>query len=88
VEDPRPHPPSRSGPGIKIAWFLLGISFVVSLISSVTMIFQTLSWIRQRGTTVPAWLNSLTLLSEWIFALSSLGLLVLVVVTIFRSHQE
>jgi hypothetical protein len=88
VQDPRPHPPSRSGPGIKIAWFLLGISFVVSLISSVTMIFQTLSWIRQRGATVPAWLNSLTLLSEWIFALSSVGLLILVVMTIFRSYRE
>jgi hypothetical protein len=52
------------------------------------MIFQTLSLIRHRGATIPAWFSSVTLLSEWIFALSSLGLLVLAVMTILRSYRE
>jgi hypothetical protein len=86
VDDP--NLPTRSSSSLKAAWFVLGIAFVVSLLSSITMIFQTLSWIRHRGATVPGWFNSVTLLSEWIFALSSLGLLVLAVITILRSYRE
>ena len=80
--------PTRSSFSLRAAWFLLGTAFVLSLIASITMIFQTLSLIRHRGATIPAWFSSVTLLSEWIFALSSLGLLVLAVMTILRSYRE
>ncbi|RZU39681.1 hypothetical protein [Edaphobacter modestus] len=80
--------PTRSSSSLRAAWFLLGTAFVLSLIASITMIFQTLSWIRHRGATIPAWFSAVTQLSEWIFALSSLGLLVLAVMTILRSYRE
>jgi hypothetical protein len=52
------------------------------------MIFKTINWMRQHGATVPAWFSPVTRFSEGIFALSSVGLLILVVLTIFRSYRE
>ena len=73
---------------LKLAWLILGCSFVISLLASVTMILRTVNWIRLRGTTVPPSYDSLTQFSEWVFGLSSAGLLILVVVTILRSYQD
>jgi hypothetical protein len=88
VDESRTKQPSGSGTGLKTAWLVLGVSFVFSLIASVVMIARTINWIRLRGPNVPPPYGSLTQLSEWIFGLSSAGLLVLVVITILRSYRE
>jgi hypothetical protein len=75
-------------PSLRLAWIILGGSFVVSLITSVTMILRTLNWIRLYGPTVPSTYYAVTQLSEWIFGLSSVGLLILVVVAILRSYRD
>jgi hypothetical protein len=77
-----------SSPGLKLAWLVLGCSFVASLIASVTMIVRTINWIRLRGTTVPSSYTAITQLSEWVFGLSSAGLLILAVIAILRSYQR
>jgi hypothetical protein len=77
-----------SSPSLKLAWLVLGCSFVASLIASVIMIVRTINWIRLRGTTVPASYAAITQLSEWIFGLSSAGLLILVLIVILRSYQN
>jgi hypothetical protein len=78
----------NSSPSLKLPWLVLGCSFVLSLIASVTMILRTINWIRLRGTTVPSSYTALTQVSEWVFGLSSAGLLILTVITIFRSYRE
>jgi hypothetical protein len=77
-----------SSPGLRLAWLVLGCSFVASFLVSITMIVRTINWIRVRGTTVPPSYTAIAQLSEWIFGLSSAGLLILVVITILRSHQN
>ena len=52
------------------------------------MIVRTINWIRLRGTTVPSSYTTITQLSEWVFGLSSAGLLILVVIAILRSYQR
>jgi hypothetical protein len=86
VDEPRPKQTSSSG--LKLAWIVLGCSFVFSLIASVTTIARTINWIRLRGTNVPASYTAMTQLSEWIFGLSSAGLLILVVLAILRSYRD
>ena len=81
-------PKQSSTSSLKAAWLILGCSFVVSLVTSVAMIVRTVNWIRLRGTTVPSSFIALTQLSEWIFGLSSAGLLILVIVAILRSYRE
>lgn len=80
--------PSTSGSGLKTAWLVIGCAFVVSLIASISMIVKTINWLRLRGTTIPANYNVLTRLCEAAFALSSAGLVVLVVITILRSYRN
>ncbi|QHS51234.1 hypothetical protein [Edaphobacter sp. 12200R-103] len=82
--------PTRQIPSsnLKFAWLVLGCSFVGSLIASVTMIVRTINWIRLRGATVPSSYTVITQLSEWIFGLSSAGLLILAVIAILRSYQK
>lgn len=62
--------------------------FVISLVSSVTMIVQTMNWLRLKGTGVPPWFQPMTTLSEWGLAISSLGLLVLAAVTVVRGYRN
>jgi hypothetical protein len=52
------------------------------------MIVRTINWIRLRGATVPSSYTVITQLSEWIFGLSSAGLLILAVIAILRSYQK
>jgi hypothetical protein len=66
----------------------MAVLFVISLVSSVTMIVQTMNWLRLKGTGVPAWFQPMTRLSEWGLAISSLGLLVLAVVTVVRGYRD
>jgi hypothetical protein len=66
----------------------MAVLFVISLVSSVTMIVQTMNWLRLRGTGVPNWFQPMTTLSEWGLAISSLGLLVLAGVTVFRGYRD
>jgi hypothetical protein len=65
----------------------MAVLFVISLVASVTMIVQTMNWIRLKGTGVPAWFQPMTTLSEWGLALSSLGLLALAAVTVVRGYR-
>lgn len=81
-------PTQTSSLGLKLAWLILGCSFVASLIASVTTIVRTINWLRLRGTAVPASYTTIAQLSEWIFGISSTGLLILVVITILRSRQD
>ena len=64
--------------------------FVASMFSSVAMIVQTLNWIRLKGPTakLPSWFQPATTLSEWALAISSLGLLMLAVVTIICQYRD
>ncbi len=66
----------------------MAVLFVVSLVSSVTMIVQTMNWLRLKGTGVPAWFHPMTTLSEWGLAISSLGLLVLAAVAVVRGYRD
>jgi hypothetical protein len=66
----------------------MAVLFVISLVSSVTMIVQTMNWLRLKGTGVPAWFQPMTTLSEWGLAISSLGLLVLAAVTVVRGYRN
>jgi len=82
-----PHAASSRHP-LRLLWFLMAVLFVVSLISSITMIVQTINWLRVKASAVPAWFHPLITLSEWGLALSSLGLLVLAGVTIVRGYRD
>jgi hypothetical protein len=63
--------------------------FVISLTSSVVMIVQTINWMRLKGPgKLPAWLHPATTLSEWVLAISSLGLLMLAIATIVRQYRD
>jgi len=75
---------------LKPLWLLMATLFVVSMISSVAMIVQTLNWIRLNGPAakLPAWFQPATTLSEWVLAISSLGLLMLAVVAIIRQYRD
>ncbi|HEU4636301.1 MAG TPA: hypothetical protein VFS41_09000 [Edaphobacter sp.] len=86
MDDSSPKQTSRSN--LALAWIILGCTFVLSLIASVVMIARTINWIRLRGTTVPPSYTALTQVSEWIFGLSSAGLLLLVVMAILRSYRD
>ena len=66
----------------------MAVLFVISLVSSITMIVQTMNWLRLKGTGMPAWFQPMTRLSEWGLAISSLGLLVLAVVTVVRGYRD
>lgn len=77
-----------SSPGLKLAWIILGASFMASLIASVLSIARTINWIRLRGDTVPSSYTVATQISEWIFGLSSAGLLVLTIVAILRGYRD
>jgi hypothetical protein len=74
--------------GLKFAWLVIGCTFFASLIASVSMIVRTINWLRQHGATVPATYTVTTRLCEGIFALSSAGLVILVVITILRSYRN
>ena len=76
------------GPSLKPLWFLMAILFVVSLVASIGMIVQTMNWLRLKGPDLPAWYNPVTTISEWGLTLSSVGLLVLTVVTVLRSYRN
>jgi hypothetical protein len=88
VENADANRSSSSGAGLKFAWLVIGCTFVVSLIASVSMIAKTINWLRQHGATVPATYTVTTRLCEGIFALSSAGLVILVVITILRSYRN
>jgi hypothetical protein len=62
--------------------------FVVSLVSSITMIVQTMNWLRLKGTGLPIWYQAMTTLSEWGLAISSVGLLALVAITVIRHYGD
>jgi hypothetical protein len=83
---PKQNPPSNFS--LKPLWFLSGALFVISLVSSITMIVQTMNWIRIKGTGLPAWFSPMTRLSEWGLALSSLGLLLLAAITVVRGYRD
>jgi|GEM_PF-3565320 len=88
MNEPQPTQRPPSSPILKAAWFLLATIFVLSLIASITMIVQTLSWISHHGPDLPPWFHPLTLLSEWALALSSLGLLALAIATVLRNYRD
>jgi hypothetical protein len=82
------NPPQSPGPSLKPLWFLTAAIFVVSLVASIGMIAMTMNWLRLRGPGLPSWYGPATTLSEWGLTLSSVGLLVLAVVTILRSYRN
>ncbi len=62
--------------------------FVVSLVTSIGMIVQTMNWLRLNRTGLPAWYSPVTTLSEWGLTISSVGLIVLAVLTVLRSYRN
>ncbi|WP_035359243.1 hypothetical protein [Edaphobacter aggregans] len=81
-----PHPPT--GPSLKLLWFLTASVFVASLVASISMVALTMNWLRLKGPDLPNWYSPVTTLSEWGLTLSSVGLLVLAVLTILRSYRN
>jgi hypothetical protein len=86
---PQDHNPRPShGPNLKPLWFITAILFAVSLVASIGMIGLTMNWLRLRGADLPAWYSPATWLSEWGLTLSSIGLIVLTVLTVLRSYRN
>jgi len=75
-------------PSLKPFWFITAICFAISFVVSVTMIVQTMNWLRLKRTDLPAWYQPMTTLSEWGLTLSSFGLLVLAAITILRHYRD
>lgn len=72
----------------RLAWSLCIILFAVSLTAAVATIVQTFASVRIRGNAPPAWLHTLTLVCEAGLALSGVGIVILVTLSILRATRE
>jgi hypothetical protein len=72
----------------KILWFILAVVFAASLLTLVAMIYQTMNWVRTKGTIpIPEWIHTLSTISQWGLTLSSIGILVLVTLNILKAYR-
>jgi hypothetical protein len=59
------------------------------MVASIGMIGLTMNWLRLRGPgMLPAWYGPATTLSEWGLTLSSVGLIVLAVLSVLRGYRN
>jgi len=70
----KPNSQSSAHPGLRLAWIVCSVVFAPSLFGALGMVFESISWMRDRGVPPPNWFQLVSAVLQWGLILSAVGL--------------